>query len=35
MKIEAMEIRFLTPTVAVADVIHLLDDFTTPDEKQD
>ena len=33
MKIETIEIRFLTPTVAVADAIHLLDDFTTPDEK--
>lgn len=33
MVIENIEIRFLTPTVAVADVIHLLDDFTTPDNK--
>lgn len=33
MKIETVEIRFLTPTVAVADVIHLLDNFTTPDDK--
>ncbi|HEY3372397.1 MAG TPA: SgcJ/EcaC family oxidoreductase [Prolixibacteraceae bacterium] len=33
MNIETMEIRFLVPTVAVADVIHLMDDFTTPDHK--
>lgn len=33
MKIETMDIRFLTPTVAVADVIHVMDDFYTPDGK--
>jgi len=33
MKIETTEIRFLTSTVAVADVIHLLDNYTTPDDK--
>ncbi|MBN1791771.1 MAG: SgcJ/EcaC family oxidoreductase [Bacteroidales bacterium] len=31
MKIETMEIRFLTPAVAVATVIHGLDDYITPD----
>lgn len=31
MKIEQIEIRFLTPTVAVADVVHLIDNYTTPD----
>jgi uncharacterized protein (TIGR02246 family) len=33
MKIETIEIRFLTPTVAVADVIHVMDDYFTPDDK--
>jgi uncharacterized protein (TIGR02246 family) len=33
MKTETIEIRFLTPTVAVADAIHLLDRYTTPDDK--
>lgn len=31
MKIETMEIRFLTPSVAVADVIHVMDTYTSPD----
>jgi len=31
MKMETIEIRFITPSVAVADVIHIMDDFTTPD----
>ena len=31
MKIEAMDIRFLTPDVAIADVIHKVDTYTTPD----
>jgi uncharacterized protein (TIGR02246 family) len=34
MKIISLEIRFLSPTVAVADVIHLVDNFTTPDGKK-
>ncbi len=33
MKIETIEIRFLTPTVAIADVVHLMDDYFTPDDK--
>jgi len=31
MKIESMNIRFITPDVAVADVIHKIDNYTTPD----
>lgn len=31
MRIESMDIRFLTPDVAIADVIHKVDNFTTPD----
>ena len=33
MKIETIEIRFLTPTVAIADVVHLMDEYFTPDDK--
>ena len=31
MQIESMDIRFITPEVAIADVIHKIDNFTTPD----
>ena len=31
MKIESIEIRFIAPSVAVADVIHIMDNFVTPD----
>ena len=31
MKIEGMDIRFLTPDAAIADVIHKVDTYTTPD----
>ena len=31
MQIESMDIRFLTPDVAIADVIHKVDNYTTPD----
>ena len=31
MQIESMDIRFITPEVAIADVIHKIDSFTTPD----
>lgn len=31
MRIESMDIRFLTPDVAIADVIHNVDNYTTPD----
>ena len=31
MRIESMDIRFLTPDVAIADVIHMVDTYTTPD----
>jgi uncharacterized protein (TIGR02246 family) len=31
MQIESMDIRFLTPEVAIADVIHKVDNFITPD----
>lgn len=31
MQIESMDIRFLTPEVAIADVIHKVNSFTTPD----
>ena len=31
MRIESMDIRFLTPDVAIADVIHRVDNYTTPD----
>ncbi len=31
MQVESMDIRFLTPEVAIADVIHKVDNFTTPD----
>jgi uncharacterized protein (TIGR02246 family) len=34
MKIESIEIRFVSPTVAIADVVHLVDNFTTPDGKK-
>lgn len=33
MKIETMEIRFPAPAIAVATVIHGLDDYFTPDGK--
>ena len=32
MRIESMAIRFITPDVAIADVIHKVDNYTTPDE---
>jgi uncharacterized protein (TIGR02246 family) len=31
MRIESMDIRFLTPGVAIADVIHNVGNYTTPD----
>jgi uncharacterized protein (TIGR02246 family) len=31
IQIESMEIRFITPDVAIADVIHTIDTYTTPD----
>ena len=31
MRIESMDIRFITPDVAIADVIHNMDNYTTPD----
>jgi len=31
MRIETMDIRFITPKVAIADVIHQVDTYTTPD----
>src|SRR3954469_18179580 len=31
MRIESMDIRFLTRDVAIADVIHKVDNYTTPD----
>jgi uncharacterized protein (TIGR02246 family) len=31
MRIERMDIRFLTHDVAIADVIHKVDNYTTPD----
>lgn len=31
MRMESMNIRFITPGVAIADVIHLMDTYTTPD----
>ena len=31
MQIESMDIRFLTPNVAIADVIHRVGNYTTPD----
>jgi uncharacterized protein (TIGR02246 family) len=31
MRIESMDIRFITPDVAIADVIHKVDNYTTPD----
>lgn len=31
MQIESMDIRFLTPDVAIADVIHTVGNYTTPD----
>jgi uncharacterized protein (TIGR02246 family) len=31
MRIESMDIRFLTPDVAIADAIHSIDNYTTPD----
>jgi uncharacterized protein (TIGR02246 family) len=31
MQVESMAIRFLTPDVAIADVVHKLGNFTTPD----
>jgi uncharacterized protein (TIGR02246 family) len=34
MKIESMEIRFVTAGVAIADVIHQVDNYTTPDGVQ-
>ena len=34
MIIEAMEIRYITSNVAIADVIHKIDNYTTPDGVQ-
>jgi uncharacterized protein (TIGR02246 family) len=31
MRIETIDIRFLTPDVSIADVIHQMDTYTTPD----
>ena len=31
MRIESMDIRFITPDVAITDVIHNVDNYTTPD----
>ncbi|HEV8504081.1 MAG TPA: SgcJ/EcaC family oxidoreductase [Chitinophagaceae bacterium] len=31
MRMETMDIRFLTPDVAIADVIHKVGNYTTPD----
>jgi uncharacterized protein (TIGR02246 family) len=31
MQIESMDIRFLTPDVAIADVVHSVGNYTTPD----
>ncbi len=31
MQIESMDVRFLTPDVAIADVIHKVGNYTTPD----
>ena len=31
MQIESMDIRFIAPEVAIADVIHNVDNYTTPD----
>ena len=31
MQIESMDIRFLTADAAIADVIHKVDTYTTPD----
>jgi uncharacterized protein (TIGR02246 family) len=31
MQVESMDIRFLTPDVAIAAVIHKVDNYTTPD----
>lgn len=31
MRIESMDIRFITSDVAIADVIHKVDNYTTPD----
>jgi uncharacterized protein (TIGR02246 family) len=31
MRIESIDIRFLTTDVAIADVIHQVDNYTTPD----
>lgn len=31
MQIESMDIRFITPEVAIADVVHKMDKYTTPD----
>ena len=34
MRIESMETRFLTPDVAISDVIHVMGNYTTPDGKK-
>jgi uncharacterized protein (TIGR02246 family) len=31
MQIESMSVRFITPSVAIADVIHKMTSYTTPD----
>ena len=31
MKIESLDIRFITTNVAIADVLHQVDNYTTPD----
>jgi uncharacterized protein (TIGR02246 family) len=31
MKIESMDVRFITSNLAIANVIHDVDDYTTPD----
>ena len=34
MKLESMEIRFPVPNVAIAIVVHQMDNYTTPDGVQ-
>jgi uncharacterized protein (TIGR02246 family) len=34
INIESMEIRFLNPRVAIADVVHSIDNYVSPDGRQ-
>ena len=34
MKMESIAIRFITNTVAIADAVHKIDTYTTPNGKQ-